>query len=1309
MRRVRGKLFLLVTAVLSLVFGQLSFAMPALAANPDPNAAYFKGKSQLPDPATIGDLDVLRAYEDLATSPSAVVLTEAQANAVVQALKTSQLDLKKAYLEYQADIGKLTTPKPDITTAKDQALGNGQVEAVLNNKFFRALNGQIMLTDVSASGVADTIQNNLLVYFGAGPIGAYIAQKGKDFGADINTGLTLYENTKTVEGQIQADLTNIHYYTYILYSNKSANAADGKWRPQLDQFGNEYGIDSLYYSAASQNPKVGSDGKLAYNEDANDPTIPSLKAGDTQGKGLRSLHDFIAEFGPIELGGVNQSDDIKNLAAIGDASQGLNDQQDAGTSNVRCGSALAALNPFQSLRYGICSFVTYGNQLIDSFLVSSVSLLGVTSGIYGNFNASQAVNPSNFTVDGWNKTPITLDQNSFFGDILPTSVSTPFQQVMVDTNTSIGRVVVDTTNLVTRVLNALMIIVFIFIALANILQINVSTYNIRKLLPGLIIGYVLAFASPFLIRAGLEVVSRVGEGVFEISRSIVTSDSTTAAITTQNDFQYFASAISNVRGVNGALCFTDDESGQPRTNGNCGNAFEGLTSGLVGQAGINDSRVFQQAVLGIAVAVGAVLIFVLGFLLMFRVFVFAILVPLAPLAVFARFFPPLTKSVWDRWWGTMSKWILMPIPVMVCLILSFIYFAAANEPTSAGQGGGADQGLLAAIINYAAAVGFLFAAIKLPFSMAGEAKSYLDKWNALGRWGWNQTGGAAITAAGYGSLKNNVLPALKDRFKARNEGLYSSPANRLGIRYAEALSENTKLKQDRTKLAQEGAKLQGQGDARGNDRYRDAKGKLVQAEERNGLAKGKLEADEGRLKAEAKAKVREDLAFAKLEAEVEAIKETTGVLDETLKSEIKARKNNLLAAKEAGDEGFQLAEDYRKARVTQIEQNFEAEKADRSRVEAWNQHIKGNPGLLDKMLEAEVYKGLREKAEKKPLGDRAEVRMKVSILEDQIAKLNGDNADGIDDPDKAAQIRRLIARIAAVDGKRAEQLQNPDGSFNRDPETGLGRLNTAFLKDDLRGKLNKGIYGQVGGKWADDLKEARESGSYYGDLFEPKPEDGNENTALFRYLGDETDQLSVDQAKALAAMAGDINKGEASDEVVVKRAQVLDSLHSLGDIADDAQREAAITQLATDAHVDVETVRKASQRVRATDPNRAYMKHRNDYTSSTDPKDKAKATTTYSKEVLDKVAVGIDRSVAAGSAKVMFTPKDTSGVEERQANRQARQEELQRNIEERTARADEDFRRRFDAGEIGEFGAGAPSYEEQRKKHIDQWLKDNPA
>ena len=562
----------------------------------------------------------------------------------------------------------------------------------------------------------------------------------------------------------------------------------------------------------------------------------------------------------------------------------------------RCGSAASLINPAQQLRYGICSFVDYSNQLIDSLLVSSVGLLGVTSGIYGNFNGSQAVNPSNFTVNGWNTRPLNSDADSFFGDILPASVSTPFQQVMVDNNTAIGRVVIDTTNLVLRVLNALLILAFLMIALANILQVQLNTYNLRKLLPGLILGYVLAFASPFLMRASLELVSRVGQGVFEISRSVVSSDTAATGLTTQNDFQYFATAISNVRGANGTLCLTDDASGKPNVKGGCGNAFEALTAGTPGsgQQGINDSRVFQQAVLGAAVAMGAVLVLVLGFLLMFRVFVFAILVPIAPLAVFSKFFPPI-GVIWNRWWKTMSSWILMPIPIMFCLLIAFIYFAAANQPTSTGTGNN-DQGLLAAIVNYAAAVGILFAAIKLPFSMAGEAKAYLEKWNALGRGAYNNTIGAAVTAGGYGSVKNNLIPAFKDRMKANNEALSTrGPVNARVTKYAEKLGENTKVSQDQSKARVERAKLNAQQD---------------------------LEKDEGFVKKRAEAT-----------AALEHIKETTGQLNDTMKEEVRMRKNNNAAYRK----------EFNDAKNERILRQAQAEESETERLKAYLATLDDNP------------------------------------------------------------------------------------------------------------------------------------------------------------------------------------------------------------------------------------------------------------------------------------------------------------------------------------------------------------------------------
>lgn len=459
-------------------------------------------------------------------------------------------------------------------------------------------------------------------------------------------------------------------------------------------------------------------------------------------------------------------------AAVSRASTGSD-----GKTPERCGgkTGLAAVFNADVLNHAVCVLVDVTTSFINGFLSSSAYLLAVSSGV------SDANKASTITIDG---TTYDNSKNGFFVGVAGASTQgvtqIPFQLLMVS-DAPLGQTVRATTQKVESLLNVILILGFIFVAIVNILQIQMNTYNIRKLVPAMIIGFILALASSFMIRAALEVSSVASAGIFQM-----TGSSSANGL----DVNKFVDAFTKVRGTDGSLCLTLGP-GNSKDATNC-----------VGDT--DTAKVFQQFVLNGFTFVGAILMFILGFLLLFRVVVFTILVPLSPLAVFSKFFPPL-GFIWNRWFKTLYQWILMPVPISFCLLLSLIYFSSV-APTAG------TNGIFDYIINYAAGVGFLFAAIRLPFTMAGDAKAYLDKYNSYGKQAWGATGGAAIKRSGNYMSDVSGVTNLKKTFaemknrdeerRADNQTL--GPMNKRVIEYNKKLQMNTEAKKTNTKLRTEG-------------------------------------------------------------------------------------------------------------------------------------------------------------------------------------------------------------------------------------------------------------------------------------------------------------------------------------------------------------------------------------------------------------------------------------------------------------------------------------------------------------------------
>lgn len=308
--------------------------------------------------------------------------------------------------------------------------------------------------------------------------------------------------------------------------------------------------------------------------------------------------------------------------------------------------------------------------------------------------------------------PEEESKNSLFGWVQGTALDGKVEDKLVDSQ--MGAVSRAAYARVLNLVNSAILLLFIIIALANILQIQVNAYSFKKLLPGLIIGLLLANASYFIVRAGLELSGSVADGL--ISRKDV-NDSGGNVRSFLDTFKKFGTV--------------DGDITKPLM--------------IAGQDG--DLRlVFQQAVLNLFLWAAAILVLILALLFAFRSLIFFFAVPLAPLAFLGLYFPPL-GFVWKRWSGLMVNWIFMPVVAFFWLWLGFLWFRAVAS---------VDTGFFAYTLGYIFGIAMFWLAVKTPFSLAGEAKFLYGKLEsklnaAPGKlWGatWGASGGAALDVAG---------------------------------------------------------------------------------------------------------------------------------------------------------------------------------------------------------------------------------------------------------------------------------------------------------------------------------------------------------------------------------------------------------------------------------------------------------------------------------------------------------------------------------------------------------------------------------
>lgn len=245
--------------------------------------------------------------------------------------------------------------------------------------------------------------------------------------------------------------------------------------------------------------------------------------------------------------------------------------------------------------------------------------------------------------------------------------------------------------------NFIVLIFLIVVAFANMIRLQVDNYAIKKIIPSLIMGVVLANFSWLICRFFIEIGTLLyhyvvgtagGEGLFK--------------------------AIAESYGLNDAKTA-------------CGGAASlGVFSGLL--------AVIAGTVL---IVIAAVLILTLYVLLIARVWVVTLLVVLSPLAFIALAFP-MTQQYFKKWWGMFFNWVFMAPASFLVLILATKMGAIGNGPN---------------LTRYILVTALLYFAVQVPFKMGG---SWMSQWGGYVSQFKKKTGGKVQQVAkGYGEEYSN--------------------------------------------------------------------------------------------------------------------------------------------------------------------------------------------------------------------------------------------------------------------------------------------------------------------------------------------------------------------------------------------------------------------------------------------------------------------------------------------------------------------------------------------------------------------------
>lgn len=234
---------------------------------------------------------------------------------------------------------------------------------------------------------------------------------------------------------------------------------------------------------------------------------------------------------------------------------------------------------------------------------------------------------------------------------------------------AVGCWAIDAWKIVLALANIGLVIILIFIAVVNILRIQYDTYAIKKILPILIIGIILANFSLLIIRMLIDF-SNILTSIFLNGK-------------TPGDF--VKELISN--------------------------------SDLVPKGTVSLGTLVLWLIFALFVIVAFL---ILGFLFYIRYAVVLILAIVAPLAFVAMAFPP-TQGFFKQWWGWLTKFIFMkPISFFLLWLAMAIKGSALLE--------GADQ---ASHITLWIIIGFLvYLAIIIPFKLGGVV---VGAWGGFGK------------------------------------------------------------------------------------------------------------------------------------------------------------------------------------------------------------------------------------------------------------------------------------------------------------------------------------------------------------------------------------------------------------------------------------------------------------------------------------------------------------------------------------------------------------------------------------------------
>lgn len=257
------------------------------------------------------------------------------------------------------------------------------------------------------------------------------------------------------------------------------------------------------------------------------------------------------------------------------------------------------------------------------------------------------------------------------------------------------------------IFNILIVAILIFIAIANILRINIGTYEIKKLIPPFL--YAVLFAN-------------LAFPIFVILSKFVDSLGTISLFTPRSyGIGYMYQGGGTEKLSISALAET------------LGAIIVGNITGL-------------GALIGLAILLGGMIVgILLSLTFSFRPYIIFLLAAISPIAI-ACLVLPQTEKYFKKWLSAIIIWFFLPI--MAYAVINIGY----EVPTSMSlDGDGFVSSIVGVYLPLLIRCGLLLLAIRIPFSLEKDISGLIQR---VGKW----TGGRAMALPGYvGSWQKNPM------------------------------------------------------------------------------------------------------------------------------------------------------------------------------------------------------------------------------------------------------------------------------------------------------------------------------------------------------------------------------------------------------------------------------------------------------------------------------------------------------------------------------------------------------------------------